>query len=334
MLKRLGLAAGGLAFILYFLRPPGPVEPARQDRLLLGTLVTIKLYGDQEALEPHFAAAFARIGRLDSLLSRHRPDSELRYLERAALDSGVACSPEMLEVLGRSQYFARRTGGALDITIGALTGLWNFPDAQALPDSASLDSARALVGYQYLYIDGDRVRILQPGLRLDLGAAGKGYAVDEAVAVLQQRGLEAGLVDAGGNLRYWGEKPDGRPWRFGVQHPRQPENYLEVEDLGLPAMATSGDYQQYFEQEGRRYHHILDPATGYPAQASVSATVWAATALEADILSTAVFVLGPERGLELVEELPGVEALVFFARDGRLQHRASSGAAGRFRFVE
>jgi len=171
-------------------------------------------------------------------------------------------------------------------------------------------------------------------LRLDLGAAAKGYAVDRMVAVLEKFGVAAGLIDAGGDIRYWGEKPDGRPWVFGVQHPRYPERYIEVEDLGLAAIATSGDYEQYFEWEGKRYHHLLDPTTGYPARTCISATVWASTAMDADILSTAVFVLGPERGLELVAGLQGVEALVFFERDGQLEYRSSAGVTGRFHFVE
>ena len=118
------------------------------------------------------------------------------------------------------------------------------------------------------------------------------------------------------------------------QHPRDPQRYIEVDDLGLAALATSGEYPQYFEWEGARYHHLLDPRTGYPARACASATVWAGTALDADILSTAVFVLGPERGLELVEGLAGVETLIFFERDGQREHRASSGVVDRFRFVD
>jgi len=154
------------------------------------------------------------------------------------------------------------------------------------------------------------------------------------VAVFEEAGIEGGLIDAGGDIRYWGAKPDGRPWVFGVQHPRDPKRYIEVDDLGLAAIATSGDYQQYFEWEGARYHHLLDPRTGYPARACASATVWAGTALDADILSTAVFVLGPERGLALVAKLEGVEALVFYERDGQLEYRASAGVDGRFRFME
>ncbi|MBN61740.1 MAG: thiamine biosynthesis protein ApbE [Gemmatimonadetes bacterium] len=333
MLKRILLAAGGLALVLYFLPPPPPAEPVREGRLVLGTLVTVKLYGDAETVRLPVERAYAALDRVDSLMSRYRDDGALRRLEQSA-QKGVQTPAELAAVLARSQRFAALTGGAFDCTVGALSRLWNFPDALAPPDSAAVDSALALVGYEGLQVEGEIVRIGRPGTRLDLGAAAKGYAVDRMVAVFEEAGIAGGLIDAGGDIRYWGAKPDGRPWVFGVQHPRDPKRYIEVDDLGLAAIATSGDYQQYFEWEGARYHHLLDPRTGYPARACASATVWAGTALDADILSTAVFVLGPERGLALVAELEGVEALVFYERDGQLEYRASAGVDGRFRFME
>ena len=333
MLKRILLAAGGLALVLYFLPPPPPAEPVREGRLVLGTLVTVKLYGDAEVVRLPVERAYAALDRVDSLMSRYRDDGALRRLEQSA-QKGVQTPAELAAVLARSQRFAALTGGAFDCTVGALSRLWNFPDALAPPDSAAVDSALALVGYEGLQVEGEIVRIGRPGTRLDLGAAAKGYAVDRMVAVFEEAGIAGGLIDAGGDIRYWGAKPDGRPWVFGVQHPRDPKRYIEVDDLGLAAIATSGDYQQYFEWEGARYHHLLDPRTGYPARACASATVWAGTALDADILSTAVFVLGPERGLALVAELEGVEALVFYERDGQLEYRASAGVDGRFRFME
>ena len=333
MLKRILLAAGGLALVLYFLPPPPPAEPVREGRLVLGALVTVKLYGDAETVRLPVERAYAELDRVDSLMSRYRDDGALRRLEQTA-QRGVQTPAELAAVLARSQRFAALTGGSFDCTVGALSRLWNFPDALAPPDSAAVDSALALVGYEGLQVEGEIVRIGRPGTRLDLGAAAKGYAVDRMVAGFEEAGIEGGLIDAGGDIRYWGAKPDGRPWVFGVQHPRDPTRYIEVDDLGLAAIATSGDYQQYFEWEGARYHHLLDPRTGYPARACVSATVWAGTALDADILSTAVFVLGPERGLALVAELEGVEALVFYERDGQLEYRASAGVDGRFRFME
>ena len=334
MLKRSLLAIGGLAVVLYFLPAPQPAAPVSADRLLLGTLVTVKLYGDEAVVRPHLEAAYAAIARVDSSMSSYRADSALRRLEQQARLAPTRGSPGLIAVLARSQHFAALTDGAFDCTMGALTSLWNFPAAVTPPAPGQIDSARALVGYEALEVAAQpqTVRIHRAGLRLDLGAAAKGYAVDRAVAAMRALDMEAGVIEAGGDIRYWGAKPDGRPWLFGVQHPRSPAQYIAVEDLGLAAIATSGDYEQYFDWEGARYHHLLDPKTGHPARASISATVWAATALDADILSTAVFVLGPDQGLALVEGLPDVEGFVFFQRDGQLMHRASSGMQGRFRF--
>ena len=332
MLKRCLLAVGGLAVVLYFLPSPRPAAPVRADRLLLGTLVTVKLYGDEAVVRPHVEAAYAEIARVDSGMSHYREGGALRRLEQRARLAPTRGPAGLIAVLTRSQHFAALTDGAFDCTVGALTSLWDFPDAVAPPAPAQIDSARALVGYEGLEVAAQSLRINRPGLRLDLGAAAKGYAVDQAVAALQELEVAAGMIEAGGDIRYWGEKPDGQPWLFGVQHPRAPEQYIAVEDLGLAAIATSGDYEQYFDWEGERYHHLLNPKTGYPARACISATVWAATALDADILSTAVFVLGPEQGLALVEGLTDVEGFIFFARDGQLMHRASTGLSGRFRF--
>ena len=332
MLKRCLLAVGGLAVVLYLLPLPRSAAPVRADRLLLGTLVTVKLYGDETGVRPHLEAAFAEIAHVDSSMSHYREDGALRQLEQQARHAPTHGAAGLIAVLTRSQHFAALTDGAFDCTLGALTSLWNFPDAVAPPAPAQIDSALALVGYEELEVADQSLRINRPGLRLDLGAAAKGYAVDQAVAAMQKLEVTTGVIEAGGDIRYWGEKPDGQPWLFGVQHPRASEQYIAVEDLGLAAIATSGDYEQYFDWEGERYHHLLDPKTGYPARACISATVWAATALDADILSTAVFVLGPEQGLALIESLTDVEGFIFFARDGQLMHRVSTGLRDRFRF--
>jgi thiamine biosynthesis lipoprotein len=334
IIKRILFALTALALVLWLIPSPQAIPPVRDDRMALGTLVTIKLYGEEEQLRPLFAGAYAEFARVDSLMSRYRADGELAQIERAAPGQVIACSRELFEVLERSLYWAQESAGAFDPTVGPLTRLWNFPDVDALPDSAAVEAALAQVGYEALQIEAGGVRLAHAGIHLDLGAAAKGYAVDRAVAYLQAAGVEAGLIEAGGDIRYWGAKPDGSDWRFGVQHPRNPQKFFEVEDIGLVAIATSGDYEQYFEWNGLRYHHILDPASGWPARGAISATIWAQTAMDADILATAVFVLGPERGLEMAEKWPDVEALIFTEGADGLQSRATSGIESRFRFVD
>lgn len=333
-MKKILMAALGLALVLFFMRPPQGAVPVRVDRLALGTLVTVKLYEEETLARDLAREVFAEIDRVDSLMSRYIETSEANRLERLAADGPTTCSLEMARVLARSQKFAYSSDGAFDITIGALTRLWNFPDVEVPPAAARIDSALALTGYRTLQLEGRQVRLSRPGVRLDLGGSAKGFAVDQAVELLRQRGIERGLIEAGGDIRYWGQKPDGREWRFGIQHPQDRNLFISVEDLGLNAIATSGDYEQYFDYEGKRYHHILDPTTGYPGTKAISATAWAGSALDADILSTALFILGPERGLDWIETLPDAEGLVFFLEDDQLHHRASSGLEGRFTFPE
>ena len=336
MVKKVLLGLAGVALVLLLVRPPQPLSPIQVSRLALSTVVTIKVYADSAQAGPLIDQAFAEIGRIDTVMSRHRPDSEVNRVTALAWGGVAECSPELALVLARSRRFSELSGGAFDLTVGALTRLWNFPDAVAPPAPSQIDSARALIGYQHLRLDGRRLSIDRRGLTLDLGGVAKGYAVDRAVAVLQAGGITAGLVNAGGNIGYFGRKPDGQPWRTGIQHPRQTNGALitQVDDFGLPAVATSGDYQQWFQVGGRRYHHLLDPATGYPAEGVVSATVWATSAMEADILSTTVFVLGPERGSALADSLEGVEALVIVPDGGHWRSLATAGIRGRYSLLE
>jgi thiamine biosynthesis lipoprotein len=328
------LGAAGIAVVLLLLPAPKEAVPVVRTHLAMGTAIAVKLYGleEQEAGQL-MDLAFAAIDRVDTLLSRHLEASELNRVNRLAGDPEVRAAPELLQVLERAQYFAGLSGGAFDITIGAVSRLWDFPHARVPPATARIAAALPLVDYRQVQVQAGQVRFLRPGMSLDLGAVGKGFAADQAVADLQAAGVACGLVDVSGNLRFWGRKPDGWPWRLGVQHPRLAGQQIEVEDLGLPALATSGDYEQYFEYRGERFHHLLDPATGYPARRAISATVWAENATDADILSTAVFVLGPERGLHLIAALPRTEALVFYEEEGQLHHRASAGLEGRLRFT-
>ncbi|MFH1566702.1 MAG: FAD:protein FMN transferase [Gemmatimonadota bacterium] len=323
------LGAAGLALLLYLLPSPPAATPAQRHHLAMGTVVSLSLYVAPDRADSCMDLATREIDRVDSLMSDYSAASEVARINRTAASGPVACGPELLEVVRRSLEWSRRTDGAVDVSLGALTRLWGFPDATAPPAPAAVDSARARCGYEQVALEGDSLRFRRAGLKLDLGADAKGYAVDRAVAVLMAAGVEAGVVEAGGDLRFWGAKPDGRPWRFGVQHPRLHEHLVEVEDVGLPALATSGDYEQYYELGGRRYHHLLDRSTGYPADRAVSATAWAGTAMDADALATAFFVMGPEAAVDLAEATPGVEALVYYERDGRLQQVATSGLRGR-----
>ncbi len=275
---------------------------------------------DEAAVKSAFARALAEIGRLENLLSEWKPDTEIGSLNRAG-GNWVQVSPETLEVLERGLWAGELSDGTFDITFQAMSGLWKFGSASektpVVPSAAAIAERKKLVDYRKLELDHDgrRVRIGK-NQEVGLGGIAKGYIVDRAVRVLERAGLTSFLLRAGGDLYGAGRKPDGSHWVSGIQDPRAPDGdffaLLELEDH---AFSTAGDYARSYVVGGKRYHHIIDPRTGYPATASRSVTVWAKDAVTADAVDDAVFILGPERGLALVEKLDGVGAVIVDAKN-------------------
>lgn len=284
----------------------------------MGTTIVLVAYDNPEVGEAEarkaMTEAVEEIRRLEALMTTFR-DSELtRANARAGEFSPI--SPETVEVIEKSLWAGRISEGTFDITFHTLGDLWKFGSvAEPNPRPPSREEAArraALVDYRLVELDvaGRRVKVPE-GRSIDLGGIAKGYAVDRAADVLRKRGLRDFLVQAGGDLYGSGRKPDGTPWVSGVQDPRgEKGEYFATLPLEDHAFSTAGDYARAFIHEGRRYHHIIDPRTGYPATECRSVTVWAPTALLADAIDDAVFILGPEKGLELVESLPGVGALI------------------------
>ncbi|TYO98156.1 thiamine biosynthesis lipoprotein [Geothermobacter ehrlichii] len=288
-------------------------EPVRRTRMLMGTIVEVVAFGDRKPTLAAIDRALDEMARIEELMSPRRPGSDLARL--AAARDFVTLSPETARLLRLSLAINRRSGGAFDPTLGALKRLWDIEgEHPAVPDEAALRRALALTGPDRLLLDGDRARVAAPGVGVDLGGIAKGYAIDRAAAVLRQAGITHASINAGGDLRLIGDR-FGRPWRIGIQHPRRQGEMLAILELEDAAVVTSGDYERYFMADGKRYHHIFDPATGRPARGCQSVTVVAGDAVRADALATAAFVLGPKRGLELLRR-EGVEG-VLVAADGR-----------------
>ena len=308
-----------------------PVRLWEAVRPMMDTVVTVKLCAkDSSSAQNLLRGAFEEMERIDRMMDSYSSTSEVALIDSMAGKGWVSISPDMERVLKRSQYFSELSGGAFDITVSPLKELWRFDSPNpSVPLPGQLASALTLVGYQNIQLEAGRVRLLEPKMKLDLGGVAKGYAVDCAVEFLKKRGARSGLVDAGGDVRLWGKKPYGGEWQIAIRHPRERKKLIRVGKIALSSVATSGDYERFFIKNGKRYHHILDPHTGYPASGCVSATVWTRTATDADILATAVFVLGPEKGMELVERLDDVEALIFFEKDGNLEYVASQGVKDR-----
>jgi thiamine biosynthesis lipoprotein len=291
--------------------------------MLMGTFFDIQVVGDDPArAEAAVGEAFAEIARVEGLLSEWRESSEISEVNRNAGRRPVTVGPELYGVVERSVRISDLTGGAFDITFAACGGLWSFRDAR-VPSPEEIERCLERVDYRALRLDRESSTIHLPseGMRIGIGGIGKGYGVDRAAELLEARGFFDYIVDGGGDVRLRGANV-GRAWRVGIAHPRRRGELYGRLDADRGAVVTSGDYERYFERDGRLYHHILDPATGRPASASVAVTVIAPTALDADALATGLFVLGPEAGIALVERLEGVDAL-FFAPD--LTVRRSSG---------
>lgn len=270
--------------------------------------------------------ALAEAGRIEAMMSEFRSDSAVGLLNSHAGGPAVRLPDELAALLHRAVELGRASEGAFDPTWRTLAAAWPLTDpAFRLPDPDTVRRLRAGVGLDGLELSGLHARLARPGMAVGLGGIAKGYGVDRAAAVLEREGLRDYLIDGGGDLRVRGRRA-GRPWRLGIRDPRGgPERLLGTLEVKGGALVTSGDYERYRTLGGRRYHHILDPRTGWPAPAVRQVTVAASSADEADALATAAFVLGPQAGLDLLARR-GAEGLVV-GGDGR---RHASGALHAF----
>jgi len=278
----------------------------------MGTSVEISVSEiDPQRAEEAMAAAFREVERIDSLISHYRPGSEVSRITRQAGEKVTRVSPETLEVIERALYFSRLSEGAFDISIGPVFRLWNFREGK-IPGEESLQENLKRVDYRKIKVDRAKFSVFleSRGMELDLGAIGKGYAVDRASAVLRKGGVENFMVAAGGDIAVSGAKENGSPWTIGIQHPRLPSELIARLHPARAAASTSGDYQKFFFRGGERYHHILTPSTGLPARECQSVTIMAPSGMDADALATAVFVLGPKKGFALLERLPDAHATI------------------------
>jgi thiamine biosynthesis lipoprotein len=275
---------------------------------------------DEAKVRALFDAATAEIVRLEKLMTTWDPESEVSRVNAASGKAPVVVGPETFDVIREALRTSAISDGTFDITFETLHGLWKF-DQDLDPHPPSAAAVQALVrymGFRHVKVDATASTVFldEPHVRIGLGGIAKGYAVDHAVKVLLDGGLVSFYAQAGGDLYAHGSKPDGTPWISGIRDPRGPENdYFATMAVSDHAFSTAGDYERSYVVSGKRYHHIIDPRTGYPATASRSVTIWAPTALIADEIDDAVFILGSERGLALVESLDGVGAVIVDAHN-------------------
>ncbi len=311
-----------------------PLSVMRTEEML-GTFISITAYGEKEAtLSEAVDAAFERAGELEQILSPTIAHSELNAVNAAAYEQDVLVSDPLWHVLTQAQYYSALSDGALDCTIGDLIDLWGIGTDQArLPSPDEIQGILRKDSYTLLTTDTATrtVRFQEEGLTLQFGAVAKGYIADEMKAVLQEYGVESGLLVLGGNIMTIGDKPSGEPWKIAITDPftmNQIAANLTVTDQSV---VTSGNYERYFEENDVRYHHILDPETGYPSDSGlVSATIIADSSLTCDALSTAAFVLGAEEGMALIESLEDTEC-IFITESGEF---LTSSGIGQYHFTK
>lgn len=275
---------------------------------------------DAAAIRKAFDAAIAEIQRVEALMTTWKDDAQLARANAQAGKAPVELDAETYGVIKESIRTSEISQGTFDITFESLHGLWKFDqDLDPSPPNAAAIKARLpSVNYKLLKLDDDKrtLFISKPGTRVSLGGIAKGYGVDRAAKVLRDAGMTSFYVQAGGDLYAAGKKPDGSDWSAGVRDPRGTEgSYFAVLPISDHAFSTAGDYERSYVVGGKRYHHIIDPRTGYPATACRSVTIWAKTALQADGIDDAVFILGPEKGLALVESLEDVGAVIVDAKN-------------------
>ena len=287
---------------------------------IMGTRIHVELkHQEADKAEALLAEVMAEMHRIDHTFSPYKEHSELTKLNNQAGQGWVQVSDELLDLLVKSAQLSELSGGAFDITYASVGRYYDYREGQA-PDDETIAAAVHAIDYKHIEVDRrtKRVRFLHPAVYVDLGGIAKGHAVDRGIAILTRAGVAQASVSAGGDSRIVGDR-DGKPWTVGVKHPRKEGEMSVVLPLVDTAVSTSGDYERFFEKDGVRFHHILDPTTGRSASAAMSVTILGPEATLTDGLSTSVFVLGPEAGIQLINGLPGIDAIVIDA-DGKLRY--------------
>ena len=308
-----------VAFVLAAALPPA-ARAAWQDRTeaIMGTRIYVQVWSEDpgkgnEAMD----AVMAEMRRIDNLMSHYKPESQLSQINQRGNTEAVQVDKELFDLIKLSTYYSQITEGAFDITYASVGYMYDYPN-HIHPSEAQIRSALPAINWHNLLLDEAHhtVRFEHPGMKIDLGGIGKGYAVDRCIDILKARGFAHALVTAGGDSRFLGDHM-GRPWLAAIRHPDNPQLVVTRIPLSDSAVSTSGDYERYFDEDGVRYHHIIDPHTGHSASKVRSATIIAPTATQTDGMSKTAFVLGAEKALEIINRMPEYDA-VFVTPDGKV----------------
>ncbi|TVL99661.1 MAG: hypothetical protein CV087_17065 [Candidatus Brocadia sp. WS118] len=313
----------------------------KQTRMIMGTFAEVSVYAqDEKTAGRAVEGALDEIERMDRIMSNYKHDSELSQVNKNAAKSPVPCQGDLLDVIEQSHYYSELSGGAFDITVSPLVALWGFFHEKGhVPSDKEIERILPAVSYKNIVINKNTdakktgtVFFKNTQTQIDLGAIGKGYAVDKALEIVRKCGLENACINLGGNIYVLGTPPDKTAWKIGIQHPRNKNEILGYLELRDEATATSGDYERFFEMNGKRYSHIINPLTGRPVSGTIATTIVAPTGTEVDALSTSLFVLGHEKGMELIKKIPNVHAMIIYeGNDGKIMIEMTKGFADKFK---
>lgn len=297
----------------------------RQQAAIMGTAINVELWHeDAEQGRLLTQSVMDEMQRIDNLMSTYKSDSELSFINANAAQGPVTVSTELLSLIIRALDYSVITSGAFDITYASAGQYYDYRKG-IKPSDRQLQQALPAINYRHVKIDpqNSTIEFLRQGVRIDLGGIAKGYAVDRSMEIMQSAGVENAIVSAGGDSRVIGKHWD-RPWNVGIRHPRNRDSIVSMIPLENSAISTSGDYERYFDEDGERYHHILNPGTGKSTHEVHSSSIIGAVATDTDALSTSVFVLGVNEGLQLINSLPDTEAIII---DNHGQMHYSAGLA-------
>ncbi|MBI3991506.1 MAG: FAD:protein FMN transferase [Candidatus Omnitrophica bacterium] len=322
-----------LIIVFLLLNTASYASEITRSRIIMGTLVKISVVDDgigEDNANKAIDRAFGSVEGIDRLMSNYKEDSEISRLNRIKGNEPLVVNPQVFEIVQKSIEFGKLTSGAFDITVGPLLKLWGFysSDARSVPDDDKIREIMSMVGYKNirLFPSERKISFAKDDVKIDLGGIAKGYAVDKAVESLRGSGVKSALICASGDIFALGSGSLPNMWRVGIQHPRKEDEIWVTLVLKDKAVSTSGDYNKYFVSGGKRYSHIIDPRTGYPkSDIPASVTIIACDATAADALATGIFVMGAEKGLEVIESIPGVECMIVSDIKGKLTMSKSKG---------
>ena len=287
----------------------------QEQRVIMGTQINVELWlDDQDRAMLCAEKVFDEMRRIDALMSPFKENSQLSQVNHQAARHPVEISKELFMLIEQAQEISKLSEGVFDITFASVGRFYDYRK-NVRPTDEEIKSKLDAVNYRHIQLDHDQLTITftHPGVSIDLGGIAKGYAVDNGIQLLIECGVKNGLVSAGGDSRILGKRGD-RPWMMGIQHPRKRSELVVALPLSDTAISTSGDYERFFIEDGKRYHHIITPGSGKSATGTISATVIGEDAVLTDALSTTVFIMGAARGIKLIETLPDIDAIIIDTR--------------------